>query len=256
MDDAALLASLPGLAFAFVLVLSRAGFAVMLLPGLGETEIPAVVRAGLAVALTAVLLPGVAPLAPPAPDDAYRAASMIAAELLAGGILGWMARMAVLALPLAGGMISYLLGLSSVLQTDPALGQTAALGRLFGLAAPVFVLATGLYALPIQALAGSYKLIPPGTLPAPADAAQLAAGAVAESFALALRLAAPFILASVVWQAGLALLAKLVPSLQVFTAAAAGQILGGLLLLALLSGALLDVWSESARAAFLLLPGS
>ena len=50
MDDAALLAALPGWAFAFALVLSRTGMAVMLLPGLGEAEPPPIVRAGLALA--------------------------------------------------------------------------------------------------------------------------------------------------------------------------------------------------------------
>ena len=49
---------LPGLAFAFALVLCRAGMVVMLLPGLGETEPPAIVRAGLALALSLLLLPG------------------------------------------------------------------------------------------------------------------------------------------------------------------------------------------------------
>ena len=39
------LAELPALAFAFVLVLSRVGAAVMLLPGMGETEVPPIARA-------------------------------------------------------------------------------------------------------------------------------------------------------------------------------------------------------------------
>jgi len=40
VDDAALLAALPGWAFAFALVLSRTGMAIMLMPGLGEAEPP------------------------------------------------------------------------------------------------------------------------------------------------------------------------------------------------------------------------
>ena len=48
-DDTALLAALPGWAFAFVIVLARISAAVMLMPALGETEIPATVRAGIAV---------------------------------------------------------------------------------------------------------------------------------------------------------------------------------------------------------------
>jgi len=68
---------------------------------------------------------------------------------------GFLARVLVLALPMAGQILATLLGVSSVLQFDPEMGpQTSALARLFALAAPVLVLASGLYALPIEALAG------------------------------------------------------------------------------------------------------
>ena len=63
--DSAFLASLPGWAFAFVLVLSRISAAVMLLPAFGEVELPSVIRAGLAIVFTLVLLPVVAPHLPP-----------------------------------------------------------------------------------------------------------------------------------------------------------------------------------------------
>ena len=46
-DDAALVAALPGWAFAFVLVLSRVSAVVLLLPGIGESDLPAMLRAGL-----------------------------------------------------------------------------------------------------------------------------------------------------------------------------------------------------------------
>ena len=97
MTDADVLAALPGMAFAFALVLCRTSAAVMLLPGLGEVEPPPSVRAGLALALTLLLLPGVAPLVPPAPPG-WGGAGMVAAELLAGGALGWLARLPSLAL--------------------------------------------------------------------------------------------------------------------------------------------------------------
>ena len=57
-EDAALVAALPGWAFAFVLVLGRVGCAVMLMPGLGEAEMPPMVRAGLVLTLVVLLLPG------------------------------------------------------------------------------------------------------------------------------------------------------------------------------------------------------
>lgn len=254
--DAAFLAALPGWAFAFVLVLSRTGAVVMLMPGLGEAEPPATVRAGLALAITLLLLPGVVPLVPAVPQAGMSGAGMVAAELLVGVMLGWLARLPGLALGMAGAVTSYMLGLSSVMQTDPALGgQSAALGRLFGLVAPVLVLSTGLYALPLQALSGSYGLFPPGTLLPAGPLADSVTAAVGASFGLSMRLAAPFLLAGLLWQAALGLLARLAPQLQVYAAVTPGQILGGLALLGLLGSRILEAWLDGVSTAWQLLPG-
>jgi flagellar biosynthetic protein FliR len=254
-DDAALMQALPGWSFAFVLVLSRVSAVVLLLPGIGESEPPAMLRAGLALGMTLLLLPVVAPLVPAAPGDIWRDLLMVGAELLAGGLLGWLARLLVLALPMAGNIISYMIGLSSVLQPDPQLGQTTVLAKALGLGSTVLVLSTGLYALPIAALAGSYRLVAPGHLLPMADTTQAVVAAVAEGFALAMQLAAPLVFAGTLWQLGLALCARLVPNLQIYVAAVPGQIAGGLLLLSLLLVGIVGAWGEAVRAGFLLLPG-
>ena len=255
MTEAQLLAGLPDLAFAFVLVLCRTGAAVMLIPGLGETEPPAVVRAGLALAISFLLLPSIAPLVP-APPAGWGSAGMVAAELLAGGALGWLARLPSLALSMAGAVISYMTGMSSVVQPDPALGgQSAALSRLLGIMAPMLILSTGLYAWPLSALASSYQVIPPGAVMPAGQLAEMVQQAVSASFGLSIRLAAPFLLAGLLFQAGLGLLARLVPQLQVYSAAAPGQILGGLALLGILAPAILYAWSETLSAIWSHLPG-
>lgn len=255
-DLVPLLAGLPDWAFAFVLVLSRVGAAVMLMPGLGEAEPPAMLRAGLAFALTMLLLPLVQPLLPTTPVDVWHGAGMVVAELLDGLFLGWLARLVALALPMAGQFISYMLGLSSVLTPDTVFNaQGTVMSRAFGLVAPVILLGSGLYAVPLSALAGSYQVLPPGVLLPSGDTAETVIRAVGASFGLALRLASPFLLASVVWQVGLGLLARLVPRLQVFFVAQPAQILGGLLLLTALCIGLLDSWTEAARVALASLPG-
>jgi flagellar biosynthetic protein FliR len=48
---------LPALAAAFILAFGRIGAMVMLLPGFGEQNLPVRVRLGIALVLTAVLLP-------------------------------------------------------------------------------------------------------------------------------------------------------------------------------------------------------
>ena len=228
----------------------------MLLPGLGEAEPPAVVRAGLAFALALLLLPGVAAVVPVMPEVGWGGAAMIGAELLVGAALGWMARLPSLALGMAGAVVSYMLGLSSVVQQDPALGgQSAALSRLFSLAAPALILSGGLYALPLQALAGSYQMFPPGTVMPAGPLTESVTGAVSACFGLAIRLSAPFLLAGLVFQAALGLLARLVPQLQVYTAAVPGQILGGIVLLGVMAASLLGAWTEAVSSAWSRLPG-
>jgi flagellar biosynthetic protein FliR len=241
---------LSGLAFAFTLLMCRCGAAVMLLPGFGEEEPPVMLRVGIAGALAVLLVPVVAPVLPKLPAGFINLAGMVAVELVAGGVLGWLARLVALALPAAGQIISLMTGLSSVLQPDPTFGaQSAALGRLFGLLAPVLVLATGLYALPLGALAGSYAVLPAGAAVASADMAEVAVRSVSASFALALRLAAPFVLVSTIWHVGLGLMARLVPQIQIYFAALPGQVLGGLLLLAVLAGPLIHYWLAASADA-------
>lgn len=260
-DDSALLASLPGWAFAFVLVLSRVAAAFMLLPAVGEVELPSVVRAGLAIAFTLVLLPVVAPLLPAMPSNGLVALLTVIGETVIGLWLGWLARLLVLALPMAGQMIAGMIGVANVLQPDAVLGpQGSALGRLFALAAPVAIMAAGLHVLPLAALEGSYHVLPPYTLATgaalpPGDAAQAIVASVGGSFALALRLAAPFVLASIVWNLALGLLSRLVPQLQLYFAVLPGQIIGGVLLLGLLSGAVLSAWLAAVRDGLSSLPG-
>ncbi len=249
---AALLAALPAWAFAFMLVLCRVGAAVMLLPGLGEAEPPPMLRVGLSLALVALVLPGVGLVAPP---GVWPMAMMAGAELLCGLVLGWLARCIALALPMAGQTISLMLGLTSVVLPDPVLGQSSVVMRLFALAAPVLVLGTGLWAMPVAALSGSYTLVPVGHLMPVADGVDAAVGAVATAFGLALRLAAPFLIASVVWQAALGLLSRLLPQLQIYFAALPGQVVGGLALLAVLATSLAEIWVEAARDSFNTLPG-
>jgi flagellar biosynthetic protein FliR len=98
--------------------------------------------------------------------------------------------MIALALPIGAQFIGYMIGLSSVLQPDAELGpQSGALGKLFEMATPVLLLMTGLYRLPLMALDGLFKLIPPGHLLPAGESSEVAIHAVGTGFSLALQLA-------------------------------------------------------------------
>ncbi len=255
--DAALIAALPGLAFQAVLVFARLGAAVMLLPGLGEQEIPATIRLALGLGLLALLLPALAPGLPPAPEASAEALRMIAQEVVIGLWLGGLARILALAMAMAGQAVATLIGLQGVLVTDPSLGaQATALGRAFALLTAVLVLSGGLYAIALRALVESYAVLPAGA-PLPLGlAAENVAAAGAASLELALRLAAPFVIAAVVLNIALGLLARLAPQVQTFFIAIPGQILAGLALLALLAPPLVATYAEALRAGLGTLPGA
>jgi flagellar biosynthetic protein FliR len=255
--DAALIASLPALAFQAVLVFARIGAAVMLLPGLGEQEVPATIRLSLGLALVALLLPGLAPDLPPAPPEGAEAVRLVTQEVVVGLWLGGLARIVSLALAMAGQLVATLIGLQGMMVFDPELGaQGTALGRAFGLLTTVLVLTSGLYAIALRALVESYALLPGGAPLAGGVAAEGMAAAGAASLELGLRLAAPFVIAAVVLNLGLGLLARLAPQVQTFFVAIPGQILGGIALLALLAPPLIATYAEALRAGFQTLPGA
>ncbi len=255
MNEAELLAALPALAFQAVLVFARLGAAAMVLPGLGEEEVPAPVRLGLGLGLVVLMLPGLAPVLPQAPDAATETVRLIGIEVAIGLWLGGLARLVAMAMAVAGQAIALLLGLAQALVPDPALGGAGtATGRMLSLAATVVVLATGLYAIPLRAIVESYAVFPVGD-PFPAGpAAEAFAEAATGSLALALRLAAPFVLAAILVNVALGLLSRIAPQVQVYFIPVPGQVLLGLALLAAVMPALIGAFAEAARAAFLDLP--
>lgn len=256
ISPAEALASLPGWAFGFLLVVARIGTASMLLPGVGEAELPATVRLIFAVALSAMLLPVLGPSLPAAPGGVAELAGMLLAEIFTGLWLGWMTRLILLALPMAGQLMATAIGMSNVLQPDAMLGAgAAAISRLLGLAAPLVVLSTGLHAVVLQALVGSYALVHPGQFLPVGDSVETVVTALATAFGLALRLASPLLVGSLLFQLTTGLAGRLVPNLQVYFAALPGQILVGAMLFAVLIGAILAEWQDVARVTFDSLPG-
>ncbi|GBR70337.1 flagellar biosynthetic protein FliR [Gluconobacter kanchanaburiensis] len=256
-------------ALAFVLVLSRSGAVVMVMPGLGEQSMPMMIRAGCAITLTILLLPLVAPLLTQAHLETLTPLAlggMIAVELFAGILIGWMARLICMALPIAGQIIAVCMGISSVLQPDPDLGSgSSAPARFLNLLAPLVLLVTGAYILPIRAVLGSYALIPPGGAlfldfasshwNILGDSAQGIIQLTERSFALGLELSAPFLVLSVVWQGMLGIMTRLLPTLQIYNAASPLQLLGGIALLGATLSTMITIWEGQTFDVLRALPG-
>jgi flagellar biosynthetic protein FliR len=241
---------------AFALILARIGAMMTLLPGLGESSAPALIRIGVALSITILLVPVLAPAMPPVPASGLALALMVAGEVVTGLWFGWLVRVIALALPVGAQFVAYLTGLSSVLQPDAELGaQSTALAKLFDLAAPVLILTTGLYMPPLRALAGLFQLIPPGHLLPAGDGLTVAVQAAGSAFALALRVASPFVVAAVAWQFAMGQVERVMTRVQIHFVAMPAQIFGGLVLLAAVSGAMVVAWRHGLEDFLGRLPG-
>jgi flagellar biosynthetic protein FliR len=255
--DMAVLEALPLLAFHAALVFCRLAAAVMLLPGLGEAEIPVNVRLALGVLLVFVLTPVLSPVLPPLPGEVGPLALLVGQEVMIGVWIGLMARFVALGLAQAGQVIALMVGLASPLQGDQVLGSSAtAPARMFALATAALFLATGLYEVPLRALANSYATLPAGGGLPLGDAAEMLTRFAAGILSVAMQLAAPFVLAAIFFNAAMGLLARVAPQLQVFIVAAPAQLLGGFLLLILLMPAMFHAWWQATGEALSRLPGA
>ena len=233
---------IPDLAAAFLLTFARVGTLVMLLPGLGEALLPARLRLSIALALTLILLPIVRPLLPTGTAPAAVVGTLIG-EIAVGLVLGLATRAVMAALQTAGNIVASQIGLSYAMSVDPtAGGQEAAIGNFLTLLGVTLIFATDLHHLAIAAIRDSYALLPPVGVPDSGDAAKLAVMAVGRGFALALRIAAPFVAFALLFNLGLGVLARLMPQLQVFFLAQPLSVLLGVVILLASLGLMMSVF--------------
>ncbi|WP_035774406.1 flagellar biosynthetic protein FliR [Asaia astilbis] len=251
---------LPVLSAIFILTLCRVSALIMAAPGFGESTSPMVVRAGLAITISVLIMPVVQPQLEKLATHILTSPTLLVVavgqELLVGIFIGWIAKLVALSLVIAMQFIATFTGLASVLQPDPDLGASStAISHMASSLIPVLFLTTGLYVLPLAALTGSYSVFPPGEMPLVNDMAKALVISTALSFKLGFQYAAPFVLIGTLWPAMLGVLNRLMPSIQVYGIAMPAQLLGGVLLIALLIQVITGVWQERMQEALSELPG-
>jgi len=239
---------LPALAAAFMLVFARIGTMVMLLPGLGENNLPMQLRLGIALGLTLILLP--LHRAAYHVDLQSMAATLLLLvhEIVIGVVLGATARVTISALEVAGSVVAQQVGLGFVTAIDPTQGQPGALiGNFLTMLGVTLLFATDTHHLVIAALNDSYTLFDPGELLPSGDVASLATTAFATAFKIGIQLSAPFLVFGLVFNMGLGLLARLMPQMQVFFVGLPLSILLGLVILLMVLGAMMTVFLGSVE---------
>ena len=236
---------LPALAATFMLVFARIGAMVMLMPGLGESNVPVRIKLAVALLLTLIILPLHRDAYHVNTDSLTQLLVLMVHEILIGIVLGATARVTLGALQVAGSVIAQQMGLGFVTAVDPTQGQQGLLiGNFLTMLGLTLLFATDSHYLVIAALNESYAVFSPGEMLPAGDVAALATRAFAAAFRIGMQLSAPFLVFGLVFNIGLGVLARLMPQMQVYFVGVPLAILAGFLIFGLVISAMMGAFLD------------
>lgn len=242
---------LPAGIFAVALIFVRVGAALMLLPIYAEPYIPARARLLLALMISLVVSPVLAPSLPAMPESAVALLLIILGETVIGAFFGTIARMFVASLTTAGMFIAYMSSMANALTNDPSAAQQGSIaGSFLTVIALLTIFTLDLHHLMLMAVIQSYELFVPGQALPAGDFADMLARVFAQTFLLSFQLAMPFVAVGLIFMMGLGLLGRLMPQMHVFFVAMPLQIAIGMAVLALTLPALVRWFIAAFEGAY------
>ena len=244
-DIAALLSLTEAYLWATALVFLRVGAVVSVMPGFGDAAVPQRVKLAVVIAFTIVITPVLAEkLETGGPTPGL---VPLLGEAVAGLILGLGMRLLFLALQTAAAIIAQATTLSQLF-AGAAPEPQPAIGNLFLIAGVALALNAGLHVQAAKLVILSYDILPAGGYPDAAVVADWGLSLATRTFALAFSLAAPFVIASMIYNLALGAINRAMPQLMVSMVGAPALTLGGLALLAVATPLLLAVWLEAFQS--------
>ncbi len=233
------------LAWAVALAFVRIGAVVALMPGLGDPSVPQRIKLALVVAFSLVVAPILADRT--AEANLKPSFAALGGEAVAGLVLGIGMRLFVLALQTAASIIAQATTLSQLF-AGAAPEPQPAMGNLFLIAGIALAMTAGLHVRAAELVLLSYDILPAGAYPRAGQAADWGLALVSRTFSLAFTLAAPFVIASMIYNLALGAINRAMPTLMVSMVGAPALTLGALAMLAVATPVLLAAWLEAFNA--------
>lgn len=211
----------------YVVVLIRIGAILSAMPMLGSRALPTQVKAGLATALALIVVPFVGAASWPTDTALFLLGLM--AEFLIGLVIGLAVRSLFASFEVAGELIGSQMGFSVVQIFDPVSSHHVPLtGQLYTVLASLIFLSLNAHLLVVHAIGESFRLIPPFGATLSETLGDAIVRLFQGGFLIALKLAAPVLVVTLVVNLVLALLGRTVPQLNVFVLSFPLTILCGL----------------------------
>ena len=222
-------------------IFCRVGAAAALLPGFGEQVVPARIKLAGALAFTAILVPLLwDQIAQASLDQAL--AYIVLTETVIGLAIGLFFRLIVVVLQITGAIAAQSTSLSQIFGAGLGSEPQAAFATLMVVAGLALAASLGLHVQLTEAFLFSYDLFPPVSILAPADGSEWGVAHVSQAFSFGFSLAAPFLIASVIYNFGLGVINRAMPQLMVALVGAPAISLGGLAILFAAAPLILATW--------------
>jgi flagellar biosynthetic protein FliR len=200
---------------AFVLIATRVLAVLATSPVMSLKNVPLQARLGLGLFTALILVPVVA--RDGAADHLSVTWATLAGELVVGALSGFAATVAYSAIAFGGSLLDMQAGFSMASLYDATFGtQGAILERFYGTIAALLFFQTDAHHYVIQALVQLFAVVPLGTFTLGMINPELLAQIAASSFVLALELVFPIMVALLLADIALAVLARVAPQFGIF----------------------------------------
>jgi len=198
------------------LVLARLTSFMLLAPFFSIKGTPNILKVGLGVFLTVLLLPSIKTIED-IPIDLAAYSILIIKEAVVGLILGYVSILIFNAIRIAGELIDIQMGFAMATVFDPQnQSRITLMGQFMYLFQILLFLAVDGHHSLIMAISYSYKLIPVTGAIFKTTFVTAVIKMFIEMFSLGIRMAAPFIVAFLICDIGLGIMARTVPQLNIF----------------------------------------
>ncbi|MCK0095771.1 flagellar biosynthetic protein FliR [Yoonia sp. F2084L] len=229
-------------------VFTRVGAIMAVLPAFGDQPVPTRVRLVLAVMFSMIVAPAVAPQVVTLPDTAMAAAKVLGPEALTGLFFGICLRFFILALQIAGSIAAQSTSLSQIFGGTAVVDPQPAIGHVLVVAGTALAALMGLHVQAASYMIQSYMIVPFGNALDTRFVAEVGVQEVARAFGLGFTLAAPFLIASLIYNVVLGVINRAMPQLMVSFVGAPALTAGGLLLFFLTAPLMLALWFAAFSA--------
>ena len=233
-----------GYLYTVFLVFCRVSAVIALLPAFGEQFVTVRIKLFIAIGFAYAIQPMITQILPTIPEgaDLYHNIFM---ETMAGATLGLWIRLLFLALTIAAGFSSQILGITNIFDATLEPGGAPALSGFFSFTAIALIMATGGHYAFFQAIIQSYEIMPfLGSLDFGAISESIIDAGTA-SFMLGLRIALPLLGIGFLVNIGLGFVNRAMPQIPVFFVGQPLMIAVGFFLISILLPAIMFNWSEA-----------